>query len=88
MYVMDSGSLMGDEWPPAPTFDSSLLSRRYSILLCVETGNPCEGKFNLEVPIQVLIRAAEDARTREERARPHSEARNFYEDNSLPSYAR
>ena len=95
VYMMNSDSLMGDEWPPTPTFESSLLSRRYNILLCVETGNPCEAKFNLEVPIQVLIRAAKDGRTSgpepwigEERARLHSEAPYFSEDSSLPSYAR
>lgn len=95
VYMMNSNSLMGHEWPPTPTFDSSLLSRRYSIVLCVETGNPCEGKFNLEVPIQVLIHTAKDTRTSgpepwigEERTRLHSEAHYFSEDSSLPSYAR
>ena len=95
VYVMDSGGLIEDEWPPEPTFDSSLLSRRYSILLCVETGNPYEAKFNLEVPMQIVIHTPKRARTSglepwigEEGARLHSEARCFSEMNSLPSYVR
>lgn len=86
---------MGDEWPPAPTFDSSLLSRRYSILVCVETGDPCQAKCFLEVPVQILINTPKDARTigpepwiGEERADLGSEARYNSEDTQLPSYTR
>ena len=54
-YFVDCSSVVRD-WP-VPTFHSSLLSRRYSILLCIEFADFDQAKLNIEVPIQIVIKS-------------------------------
>jgi hypothetical protein len=45
--------------PPPPTFDTPLISRRYSLCLDVDVGDLIPITLHLQVPVQVIYRGEE-----------------------------